>query len=84
VFLSGARLREVAVVLFYLGIGSSVAELPSDGWTAPVGPGGFFLDNTFVFVTVAGFDHGLIGMIRVGSPLYVLQFAIADKRWVWE
>lgn len=83
-FLSGARLRKVAVVLFYFNICSSVAELASDGWTARGGPGGFFFDDTFVFVTIAGFDHVPIGMKRVGVPLYLLQLVIADRPWVWE
>jgi hypothetical protein len=71
VFLPGARFREVAVAVLYVSIGSTVAELPSDGRTACGGPGRFFFDDAFVLVTVVVFDHGSIGMIQAGMPLYL-------------
>lgn len=62
VFLSGARLREVAVVILYIRIGGTVAQLASNGWVGRGGPGRLFFDDTFVLVTVVVFDHGWIGM----------------------
>lgn len=70
VFLPGARLREVAVVIFYIPIGGTVAELAGNGWTARGGPGRLFFDDTFVLVTVVAFDHRWSGMTRADAPLY--------------
>jgi hypothetical protein len=64
VFLSGARLREVAVVILYIRIGGAVAQLATIGWVARGGPGRFFLDDAFMLVTVVVFAHGWIGMTR--------------------
>ena len=61
VFPSRARSREVAVVVFYLCIGGTVAELAVDGWMACSGSGRLFFDDTFVFVTVVMFDHCPMG-----------------------
>lgn len=74
VFLSCARFREVAVVVFYLCIRGTVAELAVDGWMACGGLGRLFSDDTFVFVTVVMFDHCPIGMTRACVLLYVWRF----------
>jgi hypothetical protein len=74
-FLPGAGLGEVAVVVLYIRIRSTVAELASNGWTACGDPGGFFFDDAFALVTVMAFGHGSIGC--AGS-------AIGDTQSVWD
>ena len=75
-FLSCARFREVAVVVFYLCVRGTVAELAVDGWMACSGPGRLFFDDTFVFVAVVMFDHCPIGMMRVCVLLYVRRLLL--------
>jgi hypothetical protein len=84
VFLSGARLREVAVIVLYIRIGGAVAELACNGWVARGGAGRLFFDDAFVLVTVVVFDHGWIGMTRAVGPLYGDESAIAGRRSVWD
>jgi hypothetical protein len=63
VFPPAAGFREVAVVIFYVRIGSTVAELAGVGWMAGCGPGRLFLDDTFVLVAILVFGHRSIEMM---------------------
>ena len=62
-FSPAAGLREVAVVIFHVCIGSPVAELAGEGWMAGCGPGRFFFDDAFVLVAILMFGHCSIGMM---------------------
>ena len=75
VFPPGARPREVAVIVFYICVGSAVAKLATDGWTACSCPGGFFFDDAFAPVTIVFFGHDSIGC--AGS-------SIGDTQSVWD
>jgi hypothetical protein len=75
VFPPGARPREVAVIVFYICVGSAVAKLTSNGGTARGGPGGFFFDDAFAPVTIVFFGHDSIGC--AGS-------SIGDTQSVWD
>jgi hypothetical protein len=68
-FFSSARLGEVGVVVFYICVGSTVAELASDGWPAGGGAGRFFFDDTLVFVTIMMFCHCSVGMACPGRAV---------------
>ncbi len=58
-FFSSAWFGEVGVVVFYICVGSTVAELAGDGWPARGGAGRLFFDDTFVFVAIVVFCHVL-------------------------
>ena len=62
-FPPAAGFREVAVVIFNVCIGSTMAELAGDGWMAGCGPGRLFFDDTFVLVAILMFGHCSIGMM---------------------
>ena len=56
----GARLREIRVIVLYIGIGGAVAKLAGQGWTAGIRAWRLFFDDTFVFVAIVMFGHSFI------------------------
>lgn len=55
---------KVRIVVLYIGIGGTVAELAGHGWAASGRAWRLFFDDTFVYVTIGMFGHCSIEMIR--------------------
>lgn len=57
---AGARLREISVVVLYIGICGAVAKLAGLGWTTGIRARRLFLDDTFVFVAIVMCGHSFL------------------------